>query len=833
MSGELKNKALGYLEAGFSVLPIREDKRPALTTWEDLQREAMTPGELEDVFSGRTIREKIKTFTTPAGVGIITGAVSKNLEVVDVDTKHDATGTLWEDLRELLENHLPDLFPRLTIARTRSGGYHIYYRIQGQQPEKNLKLANNEAREVIIETRGEGGYVVAYPSPGYSFIQGDPSTTPEITPEERALILSITRSFNQLQEEKPRPRATPTAIFSSSENSPFEDYNHRGDVVGLLEGHGWKVVRERGEKVDMLRPGQTDSKTSGNFHTTKRLFYNFSTSSPWLDVGAHSPAKIYTLLEHHGDYKEAYRSLLAQGYGEPYRGPGPVQMKTQAVKVTRVNQVNGEEEVISQPGEILQTENIQAVTGDYIVISSPAGDATAEILQAITLVENTGKRVYIQTAGRTIQSHYFRLRTIIAKYSKIQEDAGDLSGVELNNFLDEVVEVATRMDPIDRDLYIREFLNTPGISDLGITQESITMTVERIRDTRAKERQRNETAKVIDEARGLLERGDAGEAIHHLEKQLREVKTINTTGLIPPAMSYMSLMGDIATITPALRTGYPSLDEFIGFTPGAITLVAGRPSHGKTTFMFNLMLRMCQLPENRNMVFYFWTFEEPLKNLAVKIINNLSGVDLRPYFHTGVDLPRQTNYEFIKNYIRAGRTDIPELEAGKEKLRELIDGNRIRIIDKSYSVEDMGKILMYLNEREKIGAVFIDYIQRMSTSRRTQDKRTEIAHISDMILQTAKEINRPIILGAQFNRGAKEEREPRLEHLKEAGNLEEDANTVLSVWNESRENDSAEEGNTREVELKIKALKNREGEPGQSTLLTFDKYTGVITGSSW
>jgi len=286
--------------------------------------------------------------------------------------------------------------------------------------------------------------------------------------------------------------------------------------------------------------------------------------------------------------------------------------------------------------------------------------------------------------------------------------------------------------------------------------------VERIRDTRAKERQRNETAKVIDEARGLLERGDAGEAIHHLEKQLREVKTITTTGLIPPGMSYMSLMGDIATITPALRTGYPSLDEFIGFTPGAITLVAGRPSHGKTTFMFNLMLRMCELPENRNMVFYFWTFEEPLKNLAVKIINNLSGVDLRPYFHTGVDLPRQTNYEFIKNYIRAGRTDIPELEAGKEKLRELIDGNRIRIIDKSYSVEDMGKILMYLNEREKIGAVFIDYIQRMSTSRRTQDKRTEIAHISDMILQTAKETNLPIILGAQFNRGAKDEREPRL-----------------------------------------------------------------------
>jgi len=56
---------------------------------------------------------------------------------------------------------------------------------------------------------------------------------------------------------------------------------------------------------------------------------------------------------------------------------------------------------------------------------------------------------------------------------------------------------------------------------------------------------------------------------------------------------------------------------------------------------------------------------------------------------------------------------------------------------------------------------------------------------------------------------------------------------VLSVWNESRENDSPEEGSTREVELKVKALKNREGEPGQSALLSFDKYTGVITSSTW
>ena len=120
----------------------------------------------------------------------------------------------------------------------------------------------------------------------------------------------------------------------------------------------------------------------------------------------------------------------------------------------------------------------------------------------------------------------------------------------------------------------------------------------------------------------------------------------------------------------------------------------------------------------------------------------------------------------------------------------------------------------------------------MRTDRRTQDKRTEIAHISDQVLQIAKDTGLPLILGAQLNRNANSK--PTLENLKEAGNLEEDANTVLSIYNESREKDETAEGKTiiglREVDLEIKALKNREGEVNQTATLIFDKYSsGLLT----
>jgi replicative DNA helicase len=139
--------------------------------------------------------------------------------------------------------------------------------------------------------------------------------------------------------------------------------------------------------------------------------------------------------------------------------------------------------------------------------------------------------------------------------------------------------------------------------------------------------------------------------------------------------------------------------------------------------------------------------------------------------------------------------------------------------------------MSYLKQKEPIGGVFIDYIQRMRTDVKTQDMRTKIAHISDSVLQIAKNNTLPIILGAQLNRTTTIGR-PTLENLKEAGNLEEDANTVLSVYNESREKDETPEGEAykgkREVELEIKALKNREGEVNQSAKLIFDKWTGKV-----
>ena len=846
MSKEIKDKAKEYLKAQLSVIPTKEDKLPAVDSWKTFTKKALTLTELDDLYSSKTIRPEeerevikkdsskeivkgVKIFETPKGLAIICGAVSGGLEVIDVDTKHDTTGTLWNELKVLLEDNLPDIYKSLVIAQTISGGYHIYYRCSSIAG--NLKLSTKLNREVLIETRGEGGYVIAPPTPGYKYIQGEPSNIPTITTEERDILFIISKSFNELEDIKTN-KNTSSNTYNSTEISPFEDYNDRGDIIGLLESKGWKVLYTSGERMYLKRPGESKAKYSGNYHTGIKVFKVFSSSTDFTPEKGYNPSQVFSLLECNGDNKLTYKRLLELGYGKPYKKRPEV--KTEVIKVEVINTVNRESSVISKPGESLTLDNIRKAPGDEVIITSPGATAQDEVIKAIDLILQTSKRTYIKEGVVEVREYSYKLKVIFNKYGAIQEKSGGLTQRERDSLLDEVVILSTKLQPIDKDIFLKEFIDQEPVKELGISEESLSITVDRLTSTRDKEAQAKDFKKLLSDATILQDKGEIDKALELLDSKVKEVKITGAKDLIPPYMSFTALLDEIATLPPAYKTGYSSLDSFIGFTPGAITLIAGRPSHGKTTFMFNLLLQMSNLYKDES--FYFFTYEEPVKNISVKLLNRLTATDLSGYFREVRDLAKPTNYEFIKSYIKARRTDISQIEEGKRQLQELIDSQRIKVIDRNYSVEELSSLIAYLNKKEKIGALFIDYIQRMRTDRRTQDKRTEIAHISNSVLQIAKESDLPIILGAQLNRATQDSKgggsKPKLENLKEAGNLEEDANTVLSVYNESREKDESSEGESykgvKEVELEIKALKNREGEVNQTALLTFDKWTGVI-----
>lgn len=293
-----------YVKQGLSVIPVGADKRPTIT-WKPFQGKMMTDEQLAKNFGNNGV-----------AIGIVCGAVSGNLEVVDVDCKYDLSGTLFSDLVDRIGL---DLSARLAIQRTPSGGYHLLYRCP--KIEGNKKLAEREANEkehedgekikVLIETRGEGGYIVAAPSKGYEFIQNHVNQVPELTIQERDQVLNAARSLNQhFKEGQIVSQKQP----KDGEMSVFEDYNQRADVLQLLVNHGWKIVSDNGDTVLLRRPGKNEGH-SASYTRSKMWFTVFSSSTEFDQLKAYLPYAVFAVLECKGDFSECAKRLRAEGYG--------------------------------------------------------------------------------------------------------------------------------------------------------------------------------------------------------------------------------------------------------------------------------------------------------------------------------------------------------------------------------------------------------------------------------------------------------------------------------------------------------------------------------------
>lgn len=316
MNKQLLIAAREYKKLGISPIPTDSNKRSTIQ-WKKYQEAIATDIEIGEMFydNDRVL-----------GIATLCGKVSGGLEVVDLDAKYDTTGTLYADYVQAVMDHDPAIIPKLVIATTKGGGYHLMYRCD--EIGGNVKLAGRHTTEaerkdnphekvkVLIETRGEAGYVIAVPTPGYAYIQNSVRNLPRITPQERLILLDVARSFNQVKEEAQPP--VPYVENKTFNKSPFTDYNERGDVVELLIKHGWKFIKRQGDKSIMLRPGETTSKSSGDYNHELGMFSVFSTSTEFEVNKGYRPAAVLAILEFGNDWKKLHKHLINNGYGERY-----------------------------------------------------------------------------------------------------------------------------------------------------------------------------------------------------------------------------------------------------------------------------------------------------------------------------------------------------------------------------------------------------------------------------------------------------------------------------------------------------------------------------------
>lgn len=252
---------------------------------------------------------------------MVCGKVSGNLEVIDVDDP-----VIAGEFQELCREHLgAEVFGTLPVVRTASGGAHVFYRCD--RIEGNRKLAqrhDDDGIKTLIETRGEGGYVITVGSPpcchptgkSYELTQGDLTNIPAIAPEQRSVLFQIARSFNEYVE--PSKVVTGPTEGAPVGKRPGDDFNERAEWGEILEPHGWARCGAAGETVHWRRPGKTgpDISATTNFGGSGFLYVFSTNGHPFEAERGYSKFVAYALLNHNGDFSMAAQQLASEGYGE-------------------------------------------------------------------------------------------------------------------------------------------------------------------------------------------------------------------------------------------------------------------------------------------------------------------------------------------------------------------------------------------------------------------------------------------------------------------------------------------------------------------------------------
>lgn len=198
--------ALNYTRRGFSVIPIRPDKKPFIP-WTEYQKRKTTPEE---------IREWAAKYPG-AKIGIITGEISGIL-VIDCDTREG-----YEEIQKLLPDAL--LFP---IARTPRGGWHLWFTYPA-----GSKITVGTGIMPGVDFRGEGGYIIAPPSvngdgKGYTWEKGLALGEVEPPPAPACLYNILNNSLYRggvVNGDSQRPQET----TKTTSDHKFFTQGHRDD----------------------------------------------------------------------------------------------------------------------------------------------------------------------------------------------------------------------------------------------------------------------------------------------------------------------------------------------------------------------------------------------------------------------------------------------------------------------------------------------------------------------------------------------------------------------------------------------------------------------------
>lgn len=285
-----------------------------------------------------------------------------------------------------------------------------------------------------------------------------------------------------------------------------------------------------------------------------------------------------------------------------------------------------------------------------------------------------------------------------------------------------------------------------------------------------------------------------------LGEQRGSKEPTNVSDLMKSVLEALDLRVKAGGAISGLSTGFADLDRATtGLHPGNLVIVAGRPAMGKTTLSVNIAENVA-LDGGVALVF---SLEMPAADLVERSMARAGTVNTQ--------------------MLREGNLSEEDWDRMTVALGKLNDKGLVIDDDPATATvaQMRRKSIRVQRKYGKLNLIVIDYLQLMRGE--GGNRNEEIGGITRGLKLLARELNVPIILLSQLNRGVEErtDKRPMMSDLRESGAIEQDADVILMTYRDSYYNEKSEFKEIAEIIIR----KQRMGPTGTVPLVFQGQYS--------
>lgn len=227
-----------------------------------------------------------------------------------------------------------------------------------------------------------------------------------------------------------------------------------------------------------------------------------------------------------------------------------------------------------------------------------------------------------------------------------------------------------------------------------------------------------------------------------------------------------------------VSTGLIDMDTKLGgLHRSDLLILAGRPSMGKTSLATNIAFNIAKAYKKGittsgeegavdGGVVGFFSLEMSAEQLASRILSEVA--------------------EIPSNQIRRGDFTESEFRRIVDAAKELEAAPLFIDDTPALPISQLAARARRLKRTHGLDALFVDYLQLVRGTGRSENRVNEISEITMGLKAIAKELDIPVVALSQLSRQVenREDKRPQLSDLRESGSIEQDADVVMFVFRE-------------------------------------------------